>query len=270
LLKPLIDKDENVLFIAMDVSAAFDTVHHKRLLRRLHEAGVSSTALNWFTSYLEDRTQVVKINQHLSQPKPLTSGVPQGSVLGPLLFNVYMAPLGKLLQNFPSISHHIYADDVFIYASFTSANKIDTVTNINNVLNVISRWMQQNYLCLNPSKTICQLFHNERSTVLDIPSIFVQGKKIEVYQKGSVRCLGAQLDCNLNMNDFVSTTCRNSFLQLRMLGNVRRSIGRRAAKLLCHALVLSRIDFCLPLLTATSQCNINRLQRIINHAARIV
>ena len=103
----------------LDLSAAFDTIDHKLLLQRLNDRiGVNGAALEWFQSYLANRFQSVKIGESRSDPKLLAQGVPQGSVLGPLLFTLYTSPLADLLENY-EIMFHGYADDTQLYLVFS-------------------------------------------------------------------------------------------------------------------------------------------------------
>ena len=100
----------------LDLSAAFDTIDHSILFHRLHECyGINGLALSWFESYLSDRTQSVKVGSVLSHPRDLKFGVPQGSVLGPLLFPMYTNPLSSIIQSHRGIKHHFYADDTQLY-----------------------------------------------------------------------------------------------------------------------------------------------------------
>ena len=99
----------------MDLSAAFDTVSHTILLNRLQKrVGITGGALRWFQSYLENRKQFVRINNKNSKPVDLKYGVPQGSVLGPVLFSLYTLPLADLLKEH-GVEYHLYADDTQIY-----------------------------------------------------------------------------------------------------------------------------------------------------------
>ena len=109
------DNQNIVIMLLLDLSAAFDTVDHNVMLHRLsHDVGVGQTALNWFKSYLSDRVQAVHINGSTSTARPLTCGVPQGSILGPQLFFIYAAPLSKIIRN-NNLMSHFYADDTQIY-----------------------------------------------------------------------------------------------------------------------------------------------------------
>ena len=117
-----LDQRHGVLLLLLDLSAAFDALDHDILLKRLTtEIGICGRALDWFRSYLSSRKQRVSINGALSDPSHLTVGVPQGSVLGPLLFLVYVLPLRRIIDSF-HVQRHGYADDTQLYTYFTLAD----------------------------------------------------------------------------------------------------------------------------------------------------
>ena len=114
-----LDKGNCVLLCMLDLSAAFDLVVHKILIQRMREElGISGVALNWFSSYLHARTQSVAVGTGVSKPVELETGVPQGLVLDPLLFLIYVLPLKRIFQKH-SVSYHSYADDTQVYVSFS-------------------------------------------------------------------------------------------------------------------------------------------------------
>ena len=110
-----IDNNESVILLLLDLSAAFDTVDHSILLSRLHDRfGVNGTAAAWFESYLTSRTQFVRVNDCRSTQRSLERGVPQGSVLGPLLYLLYTSPIADIIK-FLKLQYHLYADDTQLY-----------------------------------------------------------------------------------------------------------------------------------------------------------
>src|SRR5438876_6007205 len=142
-----------LLYFFLDLSAALDTIDHNILLSRLtSNFGVSGSALSLISSYLSNRSQSVSIQSHLSPSAPISTGVPQGSVLGPLLFCLYTTPLTYLFSNSP-VSYHFYADDTQLYISFSSSDSLSHLSILSSTLDSVFDWFTSNRLSVNPSKT---------------------------------------------------------------------------------------------------------------------
>ena len=154
-----LDNDHISILLLLDLSAAFDTTDHQILLCRLNSFFLEfqSTALQWFQSYLSDRYQSTSVNNSSSSTSQLMYGVPQGSVLGPILFVLYTMPLSDIIANH-SVNHPLFADDTQLQKSAP----LSEVTNLTKELNArtddIKIWMTENQLKLNDDKTEALLF----------------------------------------------------------------------------------------------------------------
>ena len=149
-----------VILVLLDLSAAFDTVNHDLLLSRLEKRfGITGTVLNWFKSYLCCRTQFVSINQSHSTKRDLLVGVPQGSVLGPLLYLLYTAPISDVIAS-RQLNYHLYPDDTQLHLAFKTDDVNLAIDRVVSCVSEISCWMEQNDLKLNPEKTDILLIHS--------------------------------------------------------------------------------------------------------------
>ena len=150
-----IDKGNCVLSVFLDLSAAFDTISHSVLINRLCSIGVHGTALSWFKSYMTSRKQAVYINNSSSSYCNVDYGVPQGSTLGPILFLVYMRPLGEVIKQH-SITYHMFADDTQLHIRFKP--NIEQCSNakiaMETCIGAVHQWLSDNGLFLNSSKTL--------------------------------------------------------------------------------------------------------------------
>ena len=161
------------LMVLLDLSAAFDTVDYVELLRTLEDLGVKGIALDWLKSYLIGRHQAVCIGSHTSAPRKMVCGVPQGSVLGPILFTVYTSSLGQLLRSH-GMKYHLYADDSSIYVTFEPEEITNTLDKVQTCVKAVRGWMTQKSLKMNDSKTEVLLVSSRQLRKrIDCPTIII-------------------------------------------------------------------------------------------------
>uniref|UniRef100_A0A3Q2ZSJ5 Reverse transcriptase domain-containing protein n=3 Tax=Kryptolebias marmoratus TaxID=37003 RepID=A0A3Q2ZSJ5_KRYMA len=263
------DQGSPSLLLLLDLSAAFDTVNHTILLNRLQsEIGLSGTALKWFHSYLTNRTEYVSLGQSKSSTHTVTCGVPQGSVLGPTLFTIYMLPLGHII-NKHKVSFHCYADDTQLYMKMDSTSPTVLPSSLQLCLEEIKAWMTANSLQLNSNKTDVILLgtpHQTQSSNLSSISIF----GLNIPFSTTVTNLGVRIDSNLTFNSHIRHLSKVSFLHLKNIARLRPSLSQPDAERLIHAFISSRLDYCNALLFGTSGKNLQKLQHIQNCAARVL
>ena len=234
----------------LDLSAAFDTIDHSIMLHRLSfRFGIKEKALKWgLESYLSDRPQNVVVNAKTSSWHNLPFGVPKPSVLGPVLFTMYISPLGDLVRQH-SVSYHMYADDTQLYLSFRS-NDHESIqvakSSIEQCVLVIKKWMASNFLKLNDDKTELLFVYPKHIETPSTRSLAVGDEVINPSE--CARNIGVMLDQNLNMEQQITTICKSAFLHIRNIRKVRKYLPQHAAETVVNALVTSRLDNCNALL----------------------
>ena len=260
-----------VALTLLDLSAAFDTIDHNVLLNRLStEYGISDVVLRWFTSYLTDRKQAIKIQDILSSERNLPYGVPQGSVLGPVLFTLYTTPLSKVISTFTSLSHHLYADDTQIYVNLSPQTFTSSIEQLQDCLHAVQLWMASNKLKLNPDKTEFILLGTDthRSRLSNLFPVDILGNACTPTSK--VKNLGVIFDSSLSMSKQVSQICKSCFYHIRDFRRIRRFLSKSVSVSLANALVTSRIDYCNSLLYGITVKQSRRLQLVQNTLCRII
>ena len=264
-------RGEATAVVLLDQSAAFDTIGHGTLIECLSSwFGVGGVVLDWFRSYLSDRYQCIKIGSVLSDAKRLLYGVPQGFVLGPILFSLYTTPLSKVIQNHPGIHFHFYADDTQLYVHLTHKHATLALERLKNCLDDVRKWLSVNKLKLNPDKTEFILF-GSKNVCTKLGKFFpvnILGTLLSPAE--AIRNLGVWFDSDFSFSCHVRNICKACFVHIRDLRRLRGYLTREAALLAANALVGSRLDYCNSLFRSFSALDLRRLQCVQNSLARIV
>jgi hypothetical protein len=244
-------------------------VDHEILLQRLETScGLKGSSLLWLRSYLSDRTQMIISGDSRTQWVPVLLGVPQGSVLGPLLFILYTSGIPSLFPNHAA-NGHVFADDVQAYVHGPPSAQLLLASHIDALSQDLHLWMSSNRLSLNSSKTQLIWFGTPQQ-LLKLDYTLLSEKFPHFTFSSSVRDLGVTLDCSLTFTEHISNLTRSSYFQLRRLRAIRRSVSSSTFTSIVHAFVCSRIDYCNSLLVGLPMVRISPLQSVLNAAARLI
>ena len=257
-----------VLLVLLDLSAAFDTINHELLNVTLKNIGIDGLVLQWFASYLSERQQFIVCDGIRSSSFPLSTGVPQGSVLGPVLFTLYTSSLGKVLSAL-DVQYHFYADDTQIYMTFDSSEETSTVARMEHCIEVVRHWMVKHHLKMNDSKTeMIYIGNNNLLSQLNKQDISVGGQTITSTLQA--KSLGVILDETMSLSQHVDNQCRSAFIHLRCLSRIKSYLTPDCLETLVHAFITSKLDYCNALYLGVPNCIIEKLQSVQNAAARLI
>ena len=265
-----LDRRKGVILVLLDLTAPFDTVDHAILLQQMKSIGICKS-LAWVTSYLSDRTFSIKINDAISRRQQLNCGVPQESVLGPLLFTIYCMPLTAIIAKH-HLKYHMYADDTQLYVDFPRDQpcSADPATRqIEQCTIHIKRWMTSHQILLNETKTETIVFYVPNAKVPPrITGVDVGGCRIT--PQPTVRDIGIFLDSGMDMTMQVTRTCQAAYFQLHNIAKIRHCLTIAACETIVHGLVTSKLDYGNAVLFSINGRLMQKLQRVQNSAARVI
>ena len=237
------DQRRSVFLVLLDISAAFDTVDHVILLNRLESRfHISGVVLSWMKSYLTGWSSRVNIAGELSDPWVSDFGVPQGSVLGPILFSLYITPISDIINKY-GLQYICYADDIQLFTSFdprSLENINETLHQISLCIAEISTWMSSNYLQLNNNKTEFMAFCSSAHHLQYISDVQLKVNNQFIPLSPKITDLGVCIDNMFKLTSHVNQVVRNSNFHLRNLWRIRRFIDLKTCHHAARALIISR------------------------------
>ena len=250
----------------VDLKKAFDTVPHKELISKLERFGFVDNSIAWFTNYLSNRSQVVSLGSNLSVPIPVENGVPQGSILGPVLFTLYINDLPSCI-NFSNVI--MYADDTVIF--FSSAQLMEVELKLNMELTSLSEWLCGNKLLLNLKKTEFVVFGTQQRLCRQgIEGIDITLGEESVKHCDSFKYLGVILDSNLSMNQHIDYVKKKVSKMLGIFSRARPSLTIESANKLFKSMILPILDYCGAVFHGCGKGNEEVLERLQRRGGRIV
>lgn len=263
-----IDVGQIIGAIFVDLKRAFDTVNTKVLSSKLRRIGCTDKVIMWFISYLNNRKQRVAVRGTLSDEHSVSLGVPQGSILGPLLFLIYINDLVHALKH---CSITMYADDTTLYVHSTSLRDIQC--KLQDDMNSLKEWLDVNKLKLNTDKTKFMLIGTPQklsniSSAEENVKIKFNGAVIE--QCNNIKCLGVIIDENLSWSHHVDYVCKKVYASLNMLRRVRPYVDENTLKILYLCLVQSHFDYCCEIWGLRFNLHTERITKLQKRAARLI
>ena len=257
-----LDKKDTVGLLLMDLSKAFDCISHDLLIAKLHAYKFGKKSLKLIYSYLNGRRQRVHINGEYSSWKEILCGVPQGSVLGPLLFNIFINDLFFFVKH---SEIHNYADDNTLSIANTNIDII--IDKLQTDINILDAWFVNNGLLLNEKKCKFMIIEPSSASRSHTEKLIVKGKNLEEVTQSKL--LGISLDNNINMVDHIKKICTQAGKKLNALARISQYLDEHKRKLLMNAFITSQFNYCPIIWMYCERKSNNYINKIHERALRI-
>ena len=257
-----IENGDHVIGFFLDFSKAFDTVNHSILLNKLHHYGIRGSALDWFRSYLSNRQQFVTYNGVSSGTKVLKCGVPQGSILGPLLFLIYINDLANTCKHTMPI---FFADVSNLFINGKDVSKIEQ--ELNEELSNIASWLKINKLSLDVNKTQFMIFSRKQNQIENIV-IRIEGQIIE--RVTQTKFLGVIINEKLTWRNHVNHISTKIAKGIGILIKARFCLNKETLVSLYHTFIYPYLTYCNSVWGYSFLYNLNRLHSLQKKAVRII
>ena len=246
----------------LDLTKAFDTLDHTILETKLNHIGIRGITLKWFTSYLSNRHQYTVFKSSSSRINNLTCGVPQGSILGPLLFLIY---INDIVNNLTHSNAIIYADDTNLIFHDKDLNKV--IDSMNAELNAIETWFNANMLSININKTSYVIFHPKNKPIPTHKNISMGRKNIN--RLTAVKFLGVTIDEQLNWKSHLTNKSNQIVKVVSILSRLKHSISTTILKKIYDALILPHMSYAISAWGNIRNREMTRLITLQKKAVRI-
>ena len=256
------DKGDIVITLLIDLKKAFDTIDHRILLRKLYSYGIRGSMLKWMESYLTDRSQYVVFDGKVSETRSIECGVPQGSILGPLLFII---SVNDICNVSPMLFKILYADDTCVLISGNHLN--DLIDRLNTELISLNNWFKANKLSLNTKKSFFMIFHRSRIKLNVINRVVIDNHQLT--QVNSAKYLGVIIDHKLNWIEHIYVKSKMS-KGIGIMFKARQFLTKKALLMLYHAYIYPYMTYCIEVWGCASQTQLNCLFLLQKKIIRIM